>query len=137
MNKKERAELTIETAIVFVVVLSVIGAMISMTLYAHDMVVIRSGCYSALSEGASKNKEDCSKLLQKAISTMPLFVVKPSASLSENVMEYKASVRYKTNIPLFGMGKLFSSSQSEVISVQKQIDYSAMGMYKGIKDGIK
>ena len=137
MKKEMKGEITIETAIVFTIILSVIGAMISVTLYAHDMVVIRSACYAALSEGASKEKEDCEKILQGTISRASTFVVKPQATLGEGLMEYSANVKYVTHLPMFGIGKFFNNTKgSETINVQKKISYNIMSGCKAVKDGI-
>ena len=79
---RSKAEVTVETAIVFTIILVLICSMIYFSLYLHDIVTIKAYTYSGLVEGADKDQDECRKITYSKLQKTPVFVTIPTASVS-------------------------------------------------------
>lgn len=135
---RQKAEVTIETAIVFTIILFLIGSMIYFGLYLHDKVAIKSYAYSGLVDGADKDEGECEEFVRAKIKKAPLFVIRPKVSVSGNINEYRcnisesehSSMKFLDKIMEFTMGK-------QDVEVVRKMPIDKMYLFKAIKDGIK
>ena len=138
LARKTRAEVTVETAIVFTVILVLIGSMVYFSLYLHDIVTVRAYTYSGLVEGADKDQDKCQELLYSKMKKAPLFVTFPSASISGDINKYKCSVLEKEQRRINFLDKLLPSIVGEQdVEVVRKMPIDKMYLFKVIKDGIK
>lgn len=138
ITKKERAEVTIETAIVFTIIMILICSMIYLSLFLHDKVAIKSYTYSGLVEGADKDKSKCNEIVQAKVRKTPTFVIRPSASFDGDINKYQCHVSEKEQSTMRFLDKVmtFAVGKQEVEVVRK-MPIDKMYLYKAIKDGIK
>ena len=106
--RREKAEVTIETAIVFTLIMILIGSMIFFGLYLHDKVAIKAYAYSGLVDGADKDEGKCQEISESERSAM---------SFLDKIMTLT-------------MGK-------QEVEVVRKMPIDKMYLFKAIKDGIK
>lgn len=135
--RKDRAELTVETAIVFTVIMVLICSMIYFGLYLHDKVAIKSYAYSGLVEGANKEEEKCKEVVQNKILRAPTFVIRPRPSVTSDFNRYRCDVTEKEYSKMTFLDKIFSFvTGGQQIEVVRKMPIDKMYLFKAIKDGI-
>ena len=134
--KKERAEITVETAIVLTIIMILICTMIFYVLYLHDLVSIKSYSISGLVESADNNDSKLGISTQDKIDHAPLFVVRPRVSSSDDFNKVYAKIdeRGTTTMPLISdvTEIIIGEQKSEVV---KKMPIDKMYLFKAIKDG--
>ena len=136
--KREKAEVTIETAIVFTIIMFLIGSMIYFSLYLHDKVAIKSYAYSGLVDGADKEEGECKTLTQTKIQKTPLFVIKPKASVAGDINKYKCDISEREHSTMNFLGKIITYTMGkQEVEVVRKMPIDKMYLFKAIKDGIK
>ena len=136
--KKERAEITIETAIVFTIIMILLGSMIYFSLYLHDKVAIKSYAYSGLVEGADKSEEECNEILHNKMRKAPVFVIRPSLNFNGDFNKYKCTLSENENRAMSFLDQIISSSVGrQEVEVIRKMPVDKMYLFKAIKDGIK
>jgi H+/gluconate symporter-like permease len=119
LKKQLNAEITIEAAIIVPIVMLVVTGMLYMTMYVHDVIEIKSQAYQAGVEYAftNDNKEN---ILNK-MSDLPLFVVTPIISVSEEVERYVIKIRMsgKGNVKMINY--IVNSGDEQKIYIQKKM----------------
>ena len=134
--KKERAEVTIETAIVFTIIMILIGSMIYFSLFLHDKVAIKSYAYSGLVEGADKENDKCIGLVNEKISEAPVFVIRPQVSVMEDFNRYKCDISENDMSTMSFLDKLFTFTMGkQEVEAVKKMPIDKMYLFKAIKDG--
>lgn len=135
---KRKGEVTIETAIVFTIIMILIGSMIYLSLFLHDKVAVKSYTYSGLIEGADKDEEKCEQLVQNKLSRAPLFVIKPGINFSSDVNKYKCCIEESESSTMTFLNSVISiAAGKQEIEVVRKMPIDKMYLYKSIKDGIK
>ena len=136
--KKSKAEITIETAIVFTIIMFLICSMIYLSLFLHDKVALKSYAYSGLVEGADKDEGKSEELVRTKINKAPVFVVRPSISFDADINKYKCDISERENTAMSFLDRImtFSAGKQEVEVVRK-MPIDKMYLFKSIKDGIK
>ncbi len=136
--KKERAEITVETAIVLTIIMLLLCSMIYCSLFLHDKVAIKSYLYAGLVEGADKTESESEKAVKKKIKKASLFTLKPSIDFDSNINKYKCKVSEKGNRTMKLLGNIMSFSKgSQTVEVVRKMPIEKMYLYKAIKDGIR
>lgn len=137
LTQRDKAEVTIETAIVFTIIMLLICSMIYFSLFLHDKVAIKSFAYSGLVEAADKDNSKCQELVHMKINKAPTFVIRPSANISEDFNRYKCSISENehTNMDFINQIITFAMGEQEV-EVVKKMPIDKMYLFKAIKDGI-
>ena len=136
VNKK-KAELTIETAIVFTIIMILIGSMLYFSLYLHDKVTIKSYAYSGLVEGADKEESKCKELVANKINRSPTFVIRKSAEVSEDFNKYCCEVTENEQSVMKFLDKIFTfTTGKQNVEVVRKMPIDKMYLFKAIKDGI-
>lgn len=136
MKKWERAEITVEAAIVIPIVLFVIAGLLYTTLYVHDIVTLRSGAYSAGIEYVFvEEKEEGAVMAQ--IRELPLFVVKPEVVIKNEIGTYiiKINVRGKANVKF--INNIINSGQEQKIYISKKISREVLYGSKALMEQMK
>ena len=135
---RENAELTVETAIVFTIILFLICSMVYCSLYLHDKVAIKAYAYAGMVEGASLEEGECQKTLYKKINKTPVFVIRPSASISGDFNKYRCKISEKEHSTMGVVSRFFTKTMgSQEVEVVRKMPIDKMYLYKAIKDGIK
>ena len=134
---KEKAEVTIETAIVFTIIMVLICSMLYFSLYLHDKVAIKSYAYAGLVEGADKDESECKGLVQTKVVKAPTFVIRPSISVSGNINRYTCKILENEHSTMNFLDKVFSFTMGkQEVEVVKKMPIDKMYLFKAIKDGI-
>ncbi len=137
ITNKERAELTIETAIVFTIIMLIICSMIYFSLYLHDKVAIKSYAYSGLIESADKEESKVKTIINNKIKRAPLFVIRPSVSFSGDFNKYKCDISEKEHRSMSFINKILSLTVgNQHIEAVRKMPIDKMHLFKAIKDGI-
>ena len=138
MLKKEKAEVTIETAIIFTIIMILICSMIYFSLFLHDKVAVKSYAYSGLVESADKDESKCKELVQSKVSKTPLFVVKPSVSVSGDINKYECNLAEREQSTMNFLDKIVNFTiGKQTVEVVRKMPIDKMYLFKAIKDGIK
>ena len=138
MVRKERGEVTIETAIVFTVIMILICSMVYFSLYLHDKVAIKSYAYSGLVEGADKDDTKCQELIQTKMGRAPVFVIRPTVTFDSDINKYKCDVSEREHSAMNFLDKIFSFTMGkQEVEVVRKMPTDKMYLFKAIKDGIK
>ena len=136
--RREKAEVTIETAIVFTLIMILIGSMIFFGLYLHDKVAIKAYAYSGLVDGADKDEGKCQELVQNKISKAPVFVIRPSASVSGGFNKYSCDISESERSAMSFLDKIMTLTMGkQEVEVVRKMPIDKMYLFKAIKDGIK
>ena len=136
--RREKAEVTIETAIVFTLIMILIGSMIFFGLYLHDKVSIRAYAYSGLVDGADEDEGKCQELVQSKMSRTPVFVIRPSARISGDFNRYCCDVSESEMSAMTFLDKIMTLTMGkQEVEVVKKMPIDKMYLFKAIKDGIK
>ena len=135
---RDKAEVTVETAIVFSIILVLIYSMVYFGLYLHDIVTIKAYTYSGLVEGADKDQDECQKLVYSKLKKAPVFVTIPTASVSGDINKYECMVTEKENGGIKNLNKILPAIVgSQEVEVIRKMPIDKMYLFKAIKDGIK
>ena len=135
--KKEKSEVTVETAIVFTVIMILICSMIYLGLFLHDKVAINSYAYSGLVEGADKDESECSKSVQSKVVKTPTFVIKPTARVSSDFNKYTCSIEEREQSSMVFLNNIFTNAMgNQTVDVVRKMPTDKMHLFKTIKDGI-
>ncbi len=138
MVKKGRGEVTIETAIVFTVIMILICSMVYFSLYLHDKVAIKSYVYSGLVEGADKDDDKCKELVQTKMRRAPVFVIRPKVSFGSDFNKYQCNISETEHSAMKFLDKVFSFTiGKQEVEVVRKMPIDKMYLFKAIKDGIK
>ena len=136
MCKKEKGEITVETTIVLTVILMIIGAMIYITLYVHDVTCLNAYAYGSLVEIGSKEECNEQEALLK-INKTPVFVLGKKVSIKEDFNNCVASINYNARNSMKFISSFISLPRdSYEVTAVKKISYEKMCLYKAIKDGL-
>lgn len=137
MKKWERAEVTVEAAIVIPIVLFVIAGLLYMTLYVHDIVTLRSGAYSAGIEYVFVEEKEEGAVMAR-IRELSLFVVKPQVIIKNEIEGYviHINVRAKGNVKFISDIINFGEEQKVYISkrISTEVLYGSKALMEEIKD---
>ena len=136
MKKWERAEVTVEAAIVIPIVLFVIAGLLYMTLYVHDIVTLRSGAYSAGIEYVFVEDKEEGAVMAR-IRELPLFVVKPQVIIKNEIEGYviHINVRAKGNVKF--ISDIINSGEDQKVYISKSISTEVLYGSKALMEGIK
>ena len=136
MKKWERAEVTVEAAIVIPIVLFVIAGLLYMTLYVHDIVTLRSGAYSAGIEYVFVEDKEEGAVMAR-ITELPLFVVKPQVIIKNEIEGYviHINVRAKGNVKF--ISDIINSGEEQKVYISKRISTEVLYGSKALMEGIK
>lgn len=135
---RERGEVTIETAIVFTIIMVLICSMLYFSLYLHDKVAIKSYAYSGLVEAADKDESKCKELVKSKVAKAPTFVIRPSASVSGDFNKYSCDVSENKQSAMNFLDNFFTfATDNQEVEVVRKMPIDKMYLFKAIKDGIK
>lgn len=136
MKKWERAEVTVEAAIVIPIVLFVIAGLLYMTLYVYDIVTLRSGAYSAGIEYVFVEDKEEGAVMAR-IRELPLFVVKPQVIIKNEIEGYviHINVRAKGNVKF--ISDIINSGEEQKVYISKRISTEVLYGSKALMEGIK
>ena len=135
---RNKAEVTVETAIVFTVILILICSMVYFSLYLHDLVTIKAYSYSGLVEGADKDQNECQKIINSKMQKTPLFVTIPDASVSGDINKYVCLISEKENGGISFLDKILPTIVgSREVEIIRKMPVDKMYLFKALKDGIK
>lgn len=134
---RQKAEITIETAIVFTIIMILIGSMIYFSLFLHDKVAIKSYAYSGLVEGADKDEGKCKELVATKLNKSPTFVIRPSASVSGDFNKYYCGISENEHSTMNFLDRLFTFTMGKQnVEAVRKMPIDKMYLFKAIKDGI-
>lgn len=124
VNRQEEAQLTIETALVFPIVLLILSGLFYMIMYVHDIVEVRSGAYRIGMEYSFGNISE--RDVENSIKGLPLFVVIPEIKVSKALDNYEISVdlQGKGNVNMINM--IVNSGDRQVIHIPQRISKEVM-----------
>ena len=135
---RNKAEVTVETAIVFTIILVLICSMVYFSLYLHDIVTIKAYTYSGLVEGADKDQDECQKIIYSKLKKTPVFVTVPTASVSGDINKFVCKISEKENGGIKYLNKILPTIVgSQEVEVIRKMPIDKMYLFKAVKDGIK
>ena len=82
-GNKLKGEITIETAIVFPIVMLMVLLLIYFSMFLHDIVKMKSYAYGARCTYAEMEFKDFESNVEKKFQSIPLFITKVSAKCGE------------------------------------------------------
>ena len=134
--RREKAEITVETAIVMMIIMILICTILFFVLYLHDLVSLKSYSLSGLVDSADKDGTKISSSIRSKINKTPLFVIRPSVRTSDDFNKHYVEINEggTTKMPLVvDITKMVIGEQrSEVV---KKMPIDKMYLFKAIKDG--
>lgn len=123
LTKVKTGQITIEASIIVPMIILIITALIYMTLYAHDIISIRSSAYGLGVEEVEKNTKMAG-----------LFVIKPK------IIETVSKNHVKINMDMKNMGNtnfmknVIYGENRESITVQKTMDTEVLFSARALLD---
>ncbi len=136
--RRNKAEVTVETAIVFTIILILICSMVYFSLYLHDVVTVKAYTYSGLVEGADKDQDECQKIVYSKVRNAPVFVLFLNPSVSGNINKYECSVSENEKGGIIFLNKILPTIiGNQKVEVVRKMPIDKMYLFKAIKDGIK
>lgn len=125
LTKVKTGQITIEASIIVPMIILIITALIYMTLYAHDIISIRSSAYGLGVEEGEKNTKMAG-----------LFVIKPKIieTVSKSYIKINMDMENKENTN-FIKNMIYGKNQ-ESITVQKTMDTEVLFSARALLDTI-
>lgn len=125
LTKVKTGQITIEASIIVPMIILIITALIYMTLYAHDIISIRSSAYGLGVEEVEKNTKMAG-----------LFVIKPKIieTVSKSYIKINMDMENKENTN-FIKNMIYGKNQ-ELITVQKTMDTEVLFSARALLDTI-
>ena len=115
-----------------------IGSMVYFSLYLHDKVAIKAYSYSGLIDGADQDEVKCQELVQNKMGKTPVFVIRPSVSVSGDINKYKCDISESEKSRMTFLDKLMTFAMGkQKVEVVRKMPIDKMYLFKAIKDGIK
>lgn len=138
MRKSLSGNITIETSIVFPIVIMIIASLIYFSFYIHDVITIKSFSYSAGVQNIEKDFDSFEKSVQEKIVCAPLFVLKADVSCSKGGTYYNIYIKSDSNGYIKWLeGLMGSNSYYQTIKVEKKISKEILYGYRAICDEFK
>ena len=135
---RNKAEVTVETAIVFTIILVLICSMVYFSLYLHDIVTIKAYTYSGLVEAADKDQDECQKITYSKLKKTPVFVTIPTANVSGDINKFICKISEKENGGIKYLNKILPTIVgNQEVEVIRKMPIDKMYLFKAVKDGIK
>lgn len=133
MNKKFKAEMTLEASIVVPIIIIIVLSLIYFAFYIHDVVVVKSSVYSNGVKYINKNIDDFNTQIKKSIEKTTLFVMKPTVECRQDSSSYiiKITLVNKNKVKLW---QQLLEGQLVDIKIQKQMNRATMYKIRGILD---
>ena len=126
-GNKLKGEITIETAIVFPIVMLMVLLLIYFSMFLHDIVKMKSYAYGA----------GCTNV-EKKFQSIPLFITKVSAKCGESTNQYKITLQYTSISNIKWMEEFINKgNNSYEINVEKRMSRKIFGITSAIRDNIQ
>ena len=124
LRRQEEAQLTIETALVFPIVLLILSGLFYMIMYVHDIVEVRSGAYRIGMEYSFGNIDE--KDVENSIKGLPLFVATPKIKISKGLDSYEIAIdlQGKGNVNMINI--IVNSGDRQIIHIPQTISKEVM-----------
>lgn len=137
MKHKLSGQITLETAIVMPIVMIVIATFMSISLYVHDVMAIKSYTYALAMEYKDENLSKFKENVLGKIAQIPLFVMSVKAECSQENDSYKVTVYPKSKGNAGGIKLFFDKGNAVTVEVQKNIDTEVMYAFRAVLDEIE
>ena len=118
-GNKLKGEITIETAIVFPIVMLMVLLLIYFSMFLHDIVKMKSN-------------------VEKKFQSIPLFITKVSAKCGESTNHYKITLQYTSISNIKWMEEFINKgNNSYEINVEKRMSRKIFGITSAIRDNVQ
>ena len=125
-GNKLKGEITIETAIVFPIVMLMV------------LLLMKSYAYGAGCTYAEMEFKDFESNVEKKFQSIPLFITKVSAKCGESTNQYKITLQYTSISNIKWMEEFINKgNNSYEINVEKRMSRKIFGITSAIRDNIQ
>ena len=129
-GNKLKGEITIETAIVFPIVMLMVLLLIYFSMFLHDIVKMKTY--------AEMEFKDFESNVEKKFQSIPLFITKVSAKCGESTNHYKITLQYTSISNIKWMEEFINKgNNSYEINVEKRMSRKIFGITSAIRDNIQ
>lgn len=133
MKSKISAQISLEAAIVLPIVMIIIAAMLSISMYIHDVIVIKSYGYSLITENRDKSFYEFKRASDIKLNKMPLFVTKIKTEVKSDKSYYQITVWSDNKSSIKWLDIMFDEEDKKrVIRGEKSISKELMRAVKAI-----
>lgn len=137
MKQNLSGEITLETAIIMPIVMIIVGTFLSVSLYVHDVVTIKSSAYSLAMEYRTCNFEEFREKVCNKVGHIPLFSMSIKAKCTKEGNKYKVNVYPLTNNNAGWLIKFWGENDSIIVEVQKKMSIEAMYVLRAVMDNLE
>lgn len=137
-GNKLKGEITIETAIVFPIVMLMVLLLIYFSMFLHNIVKMKSYAYGAGCAYAEMEFKDFESNVEKKFQSIPLFITKVSAKCGESTNQYKITLQYTSISNIKWMEEFINKgNNSYEINVEKRMSRKIFGITSAIRDNVQ
>lgn len=138
VKNKKSGEITIETAIVFPIVMMMVLLLIYFAMFLHDIVKMKSYAYGAGAMYSDMEFKKFETSIRNKMKTTPLFITKINTKCDEEAGYYKITVVYKSKSNVKWMEELINKgNKSYEINIENKIPRNILNITSAIKDNVR
>lgn len=137
MKYKYSGQISLETAIVMPIIMVVVATFMSIALYMHDVITIKSYGYSLAMEFRDYDFEYFAKNINNKIIKAPLFVMGMNVKCLNESGEYIVVIHSENKESMGWLSVFFKNSKDITINIEKKLNteiiYAAGTIYDKIE----
>lgn len=137
MKSKLSGQITLETAIVLPIVMLIVATFISISLYVHDVITVKSYAYSLAVEYRECNLDEFTKNVCGKIARTPLFVMDIKAECTRENDTYKVAIYPRSKDQTGWLKAFFTGRDSITVEVEKKINTEIMYALRAVTDKLE
>lgn len=135
MKKKLSGQITIETSIVFPIVMMIVASLIFISFYIHDVTTIKSFMYSAGIQNIEKDFDEFERQIKAKTQKIPIFIIKPQITCKEKNSHYEIIVNGNYNNQIKWLKNIMASNKIiQTIKVEKNMSGEIMYGLRAVSD---
>lgn len=134
MNRKLHARITIETAIVFPVIMMVVVSFIYMILYTHDILTIKSYAYGLGVKNITNDASNFKSNIKKQGKNVPLLVLNTEWDCNDKGTYYEIVIDSKDKTSKWMKEFIDTISTKKRVVIEKSMSSEMMYGYRAVRD---
>ena len=137
MKNKLSGQITLETAIVMPIVMIIVGTFLSISLYIHDVITVKSYAYSLAIEYRECNLEEFAQKVCNQIAQAPLFVMDTKAECARENDGYKIILCPRSKDKTGWLKMFFNKGDLITVEINKTINPEMMYAIRAVIDKLE
>lgn len=132
-----RGEITIETAIVFPIVILMVLSLMYFTMFLHDIVTLKSYAYAMGNKHIKEEFKTFEKNITEEMGHIPLFVIDTETSCSNKLNSYLIKISYSAKSNFLSMNRIINQDRRGYeIKVEKNMSRDILYITSAIKSNV-